>query len=274
MPCAIEGAIATIPNYERRFRLPGRAAGEPVSPEKTTRPRGSRMASTQLLTEEELRALRQFDTCMIANAIEKFNVRLRNTGFTDGKVRCMFSDQPPLVGYAVTGRLRSGEPPIAGVFFRDRGDLWTRILETQEPRILVLEDVDEKPGRGAFVGDMHAAILRALGCVGYVTNGAVRELPSVRRIGMQLFAGSVAVSHAYAHIFDIGIPVTVDGMEVHAGTLLHGDEHGIVTVPSEIASEVPNVAAKLQRSEQEVIEFCKSKDFSIEKLRALMKTAQ
>jgi regulator of RNase E activity RraA len=232
------------------------------------------MASTPLLSEEELSALRQFDTCMIANAIEKFNVRLRNTGFTDGKMRCMFPDAPPMVGYAVTGRLRSGDPPIAGSFFHDRGDLWTRIPETQAPRILVLEDIDEKPGRGAFVGDMHAAILNALGCVGYVTNGAVRELPSVRRIGVQLFAGTVAVSHAYAHIFDIGIPVTVDGMEVHTGTLLHGDQHGLVTVPAEIAAEIPNVAAKLQRCEQEVIEFCQSKSFSVEKLSALMKRTQ
>ena len=232
------------------------------------------MASTPLLTEEELSALRQFDTCMIANAIEKFSVRLRNTGFTDGKVRCMFPDAAPMVGYAVTGRLRSGDPPIAGSFFHDRGDLWTRIQETQAPRILVLEDVDEKPGRGAFVGDMHAAILNALGCVAYVTNGAVRELPSVRRIGVQLFAGTVAVSHAYAHIFDIGIPVTVDGMEVHPGTLLHGDQHGVVTLPAEIAAEIPNVAAKLQRSEQEVIEFCQSKSFSVEKLSALMKRTQ
>ncbi|HEV2397098.1 MAG TPA: RraA family protein [Candidatus Sulfotelmatobacter sp.] len=229
------------------------------------------MASAPLLTEEELDALRQFDTCMIANAIEKFNVRLRNTGFTNGKIRCMFPDAPPMAGYAVTGRLRSGDPPIAGAYFRDRGDLWSRILDSPGPRILVLQDVDDKPGRGAFVGDMHAAILNALGCVGYVTNGAVRELPSVRKMGMQLFAGIVAVSHAYAHIFDLGTPVTIDGMEVHTGTLLHGDQHGIVTVPAEIAAEIPNVAARLQHSEQDVIEFCRSKNFSIAKLGELMK---
>lgn len=229
------------------------------------------MASAPLLTEEELDALRQFDTCMIANAIEKFNVRLRNTGFTNGKIRCMFPDAPPMAGYAVTGRLRSGDPPIAGAYFRDRGDLWSRILESPGPRILVLEDIDDKPGRGAFVGDMHAAILNALGCVGYVTNGAVRELPSVRKMGMQLFAGNTAVSHAYAHIFDLGCPVTIDGMEVHTGTLLHGDQHGIVTVPTEIAAEIPNVATRLQRSEREVIEFCRSKSFSLAKLSELMK---
>ena len=131
------------------------------------------------------------------------SVRLRNTGFTDASIRCMFPDAPPMVGYAVTARLRSGEPPIVGTF-HDRADFWNSILEVPAPRILVLEDMDDPPGRGAFVGDMHAAILKALGCVGYVTNGAVRELPAVRKMGIQLFAGNVAVSHAYAHIFDIG----------------------------------------------------------------------
>ena len=231
------------------------------------------MASAPLLTAQQLEALGQFDSCMIANAIETFNVRLRNTGFTNGNIRCMFADPSPMVGYAVTGRLRSGDPPISG-FYHDRGDLWSRIQSSPAPSILVLEDIDDKPGRGAFVGDMHAAILKALGCAGYVTNGSVRELPSVRAIGMQLFAGSVAVSHAYAHIFDIGVPVMVDGMEVHTGSLLHGDQHGVLTIPNEIAAEVPNVAAKLQRCEKAVVEFCQSSDFSIAKLSELMKKPQ
>ncbi len=181
------------------------------------------MALAPLLTEGELDALRQFDTCMVANAIETFNVRLHNTGFTNASIRCMFEDAPPMVGYAATARLRSGEPPIVGNAFRDRGDFWNSILRIPSPRILVLEDKDDPPGRGALVGDMHAAILKALGCIGYVTNGAVRELPALRAMGIQLFAGNVAVSHAYAHIFDIGAPISVGGMEVRPGDLLHGD---------------------------------------------------
>ena len=221
------------------------------------------MASAPLLTARDFQALRQFDTCMIANAIETFNVRLRNTGFSDGKLRCMFPDAPPMVGYAVTARLRSDEPPIAGGQFRDRGDLWTKILACPSPRILVLQDMDDDPGRGAFVGDMHAAILRALGCVAYVTNGAVRELPGVSTLGLQLFAGNVAVSHAYAHIFEIGTAVTIDGLEVHTGSLLHGDQHGVVTIPAEIASQIPQTAAQLQKGEAEVIRFCQSSDLQI-----------
>ena len=111
-----------------------------------------------------------------------------------------------MVGYAVTARLRTGEPPIKGNAYHDRSDFWNRILDVPAPRVLVLEDMDSPPGRGAFVGDVHAAVLKALGCIGYLTNGAVRELPSVRTMGIQLFAGMVVVSHAYAHIFDIGAP--------------------------------------------------------------------
>jgi len=230
------------------------------------------MASKFLLTEEDLDALRQFDTCMVANAIDSSNVRLQNTGFADGSIHCMFQDAPPTVGYAATARLRSGEPPIGGRSFHDRADFWNSILQIPSPRILILQDMDEPPGRGAFVGDMHAAILKALGCVGYLTNGAVRELPAVRAMGVQLFAGSVAVSHAYAHIFDLGATVKVGGMEVRPGDLLHGDRHGVLTVPMDLATKIPEVAARRQRVEQTVIEFCQSSAFSVAKLREILKT--
>jgi regulator of RNase E activity RraA len=118
---------------------------------------------------------------------------------------------------------------------------------------------------------MHAAILKALGCVGYLTNGAVRELPSIRAMGIQLFAGNVAVSHAYAHIFDVGARVAIGGMEVRPGELLHGDRHGVLTVPAEIAAALPGVAAGLQGAEQKVIEFCRSSAFSVAKLGEIMK---
>ncbi|HUA15394.1 MAG TPA: RraA family protein [Verrucomicrobiae bacterium] len=223
------------------------------------------------LTEEELDALRQFDTCMVANAVESFKVRLRNTGFSDASIQCMFKDAPPMVGYAATARLRSGEPPIGGGTFHDRADFWRSILEVPPPRILVLEDIDDPPGRGAFLGDMHAAILKALGCIGCITNGAVRELPSVRSMGIQLFAGSVAVSHAYAHIFDIGAEIRLGGMELRPGDLLHGDQHGVLTIPAEIAAEIPRVATELRWTEQKVIDFCQSGSFSVSKLGDVLK---
>jgi 4-hydroxy-4-methyl-2-oxoglutarate aldolase len=229
------------------------------------------MASAPVLTEGDLDALRQFDSCMVANAIETFNFRLHNTGFTNATIHCMFEDAPPMVGYAATARLRSGQPPMVGSTFHDRGDFWNSILKIPSPRILVLEDLNDLPGRGAFVGDMHAAILRVLGCIGYVTNGAVRELPAVRAMGLQLFAGSVAVSHAYAHIFDVGAPIRVGGMEVRPGDLLHGDRHGVLTIPAQIAAAIPPIAAEIREAEQRVIELCRSSDFSVKKLSEVFK---
>jgi len=229
------------------------------------------MAIEPFLSERQLDALRRLDTCIVSNAIETFGVRLRNTGFADSRIRCVFDDLPPMVGYAATARLRSGSPPMQGGSYHDRTDWWQYVLQVPPPRIVVLEDVDEHPGRGAFVGDVHAAILRALGCVGYVTNGSVRELPSVRRLGLHLFAGDLAVSHAYAHIFDYGAPIEVGGLRVHPGELLHGDRHGLLSIPREIAAEVPAAAETLWASEERIIAFCESRDFSLEKLRHVLK---
>jgi len=228
------------------------------------------MALEPAIPVEDFDALRRLDTCTVSNAIEAFKLRLRNAGFANSRVRCVFEDLPPMVGYAATARLRSGEPPITGSY-HDRTDWWNSILRVPAPRIAVLQDLDEPPGVGAFLGDMNAAILRALGCVGYVTNGAVRELPRVRDMGLHLFAGNVAVSHAYAHIFDFGSPVNVGGLEVHPGDLLHGDRHGLLTVPKEIAAEIPPVAARLRQGEQRVIDSCRSQEFSVEKLRQALK---
>jgi 4-hydroxy-4-methyl-2-oxoglutarate aldolase len=218
----------------------------------------------------ELEALGRLGTCTVSNAIETFQVRLRNTGFTDARIRCMFEDLPPLVGYAATARMRSGDPPIAGRIYHERGEWWQSILKIPAPRIVVLEDLDTPPGRGAFLGDMHAAILKALGCVGYVTNGAVRELPRVRALGLHVFAGNLAVSHAYAHIFDFGGAVQVGGLEVRPGELLHGDRHGLLTVPKEIVGEIPKVAARMEQNERAVIDFCRSKEFSVAGLSQLI----
>lgn len=223
------------------------------------------------ITKEQLDALARFDTCTVSNAVETFQVRLRNTGFAGSGIRCMFEDLPPMVGFAATACLRTGAPPMSGGIYHERSDWWKSILQVPAPRIVVMEDMDEPPGVGAFLGDVHAAILKALGCVGYVTDGAVRELPGVRELGFHLFAGNVAVSHAYAHIFDLGSTVNIGGLEVKPGDLLHGDLHGLLNVPKEIAAEVPAVAAKMRAAEQKVLDFCRSDEFSIEHLPQVTK---
>jgi 4-hydroxy-4-methyl-2-oxoglutarate aldolase len=227
-----------------------------------------------VLAPEQLEALRRLGTCAVSNAIEAFDVRLRNAGFADASIQCVFKDFPPIVGYAATARVRTSVPPMRGHNYLDRTDWWNAILKIPAPRVVVVEDVEKRPGLGSFVGEVHANILSALGCVAVVTNGAVRDLPQVRSTGFQFFAGNVAVSHAYAHVFQFGNPVEIGGLRIEPGDLLHGDQHGILKVPFEVASGIPAVARELQEKEERLIAMCRSADFSLDKLRELFRVLE
>lgn len=218
-----------------------------------------------------LENLRAIDSCTVANAIETFDVRLRNTGFADSRIRCIFPEFPPMVGYAATARIRTSEPPMEGHSYHERTDWWEHVLSIPQPRVIVVQDIDDHPGRGSFVGEVHANIFLALGCVGLVTNGAVRDLPPVRATKFHLFAGCISVSHAYAHIFDFGGVVEVGGLRIQPGDLIHGDRHGVQTVPQEIADKIPAAAKQILEKEQALIALCHSPNFTIDKLRAGVK---
>jgi 4-hydroxy-4-methyl-2-oxoglutarate aldolase len=217
---------------------------------------------------EKLRAL---DTCTVSNAIERLNVRLRNEGFVSGALRCRFPNFKPMLGYAVTGRIRSSSPPMAGRCYYDRMDFWKYVASLPGPRVMVLQDVDPRPGFGAFVGEIHATIGLALNTIGYVSNGAVRDLPAVKALGFHLFSGSVAVSHAYAHLIEFGDPVEIGGLKISPGDLMHGDCHGVHTIPKEVAAEIPREAEKLQCMENELTKFCRSPQFSLAGLEKKLK---
>ncbi|MDB6122801.1 MAG: putative transferase protein [Pedosphaera sp.] len=223
------------------------------------------------LTVDQQEALRRLDTCSVANAIDTFYLRLRNEGFTDSSIHCLFPRLAPMLGYAVTVKIRCSSPPPDNHAYQDRTDWWNFILTVPKPRVVVIEDVDKHPGTGAFLGEVHSSILLAFGCVGAVTNGAVRDLPAVEALGFHFFAESVGVSHAYSHIVEIGGDVVVGGLKIKSGDLLHGDRHGIISVPQEIAGQVPSVAAGLQEQERKLIALCRSPDFTLEKLRDAVK---
>lgn len=222
------------------------------------------------LSPATIQELSRLDACAVSNAIETFGVRLRNEGFTDGRLRCLFEDLPPIVGYAVTARIRCSTPPPVGRAYADRTDLWNSILSVPPPRILVVQDTDDRPGLGAFVGEVHANILRALKCVAYVTNGAVRDLPGVREAGLQAFAGCTTPSHAFVHVIDVGESVEIAGLPVSCRDMLLGDRHGLVSIPEECAPEVPAIVRSMRARERRVIEYCRSDGFSVDRLRSIV----
>ena len=223
------------------------------------------------LSAEQLQGLQRHDTCTLSNAIESFQMRLRNEGFADSRIRRLTPGPAPLVGYAVTLRIRCADVPKDGHPYIDRTDWWDQLADMPGPLVVVIQDMDEKPGTGAFIGEVHAAILSALGCVGVVTNGAVRDLPALERAGFSAFAAASAVSHAYSHIIETGRPVEIGGLAVHPGDLLHADAHGVLSVPLDIAGQLVPVADAIVQRERRVLDLCRSPGFSLEKLRDAVK---
>jgi len=218
------------------------------------------------LTIEHVQQLKTFDTCVIADAIESFGVRLRNEGFATAGFRCLFKSLPPMVGYAATCKVRSAHPPIVGSRFVERTDWWKHICEIPAPRVLVLQDVDDPPGTGAFLGKVHTNVLMALGCVGAITNGAARELSAIEESGFHIFAARLALSRAYVHVIEYGRPVEVGGLTIQPGDLLHGDRHGVLIVPQQLAMKLPAVAHVIREKKQQLINLSRKPGTTHEEL--------
>jgi regulator of RNase E activity RraA len=219
-----------------------------------------------------LEAIRQFDTCTIANSVERCGVRLRNEGFSRPGLVCLTGGFPRVLGYAATFRVRSSEPPVTGGAYVDRTDWWYVIEEISAPRVAVFESLE--PATPASVaGEVHAAILKAFGCGGLITNGNVRDIPAVSRMAFPMFARHAAVSHSYAHVVEFGTPVEIFGLKVGHGDLIFADCHGAISIPLECAADLPRVAAEIRGHEQKVIDLCQSPEFSPAKLLSTIRGA-
>jgi regulator of RNase E activity RraA len=215
------------------------------------------------LSAEELEAIRKWPTCAVANAIELFDIRPRNQGFMLPHIKCMYPDLGPMIGYAVTAVITAESPEGRRV---QPPDWWKEILKVPEPRVVVIHDIDF-PVLGSFWGEVNANIHKALGCVGAVTDGSVRDMTEVKEAGFHFFASCVSVSHAYVHLVDVGVPVRVGSLVVKPGDLIMGDLHGVFSIPLEIAKDVPTAAQLVEDWERPIINFCKSKTFTIEGLK-------
>ncbi|MGA2596511.1 MAG: RraA family protein [Bryobacteraceae bacterium] len=228
------------------------------------------MKKDQQVSAEFLEFLGRTDTCTVSNAIERFNVRMRNEGFIHDVTHCVFPDLPPVAGYAVTGRIRTSAPPIADLCYYHRLDWWRHVAALPAPKIIVIADVDRIPGTGALLGEIHVRIARALGCVACVTNGTVRDIEGIRSAEFQCFASGTSVSHSYAHIIEFGEPVDIGGLTISTGDLLHGDRHGVLKVPYGVVDGLPAEVAHIQNREAELIRFCQSPEFSLGKLEPIL----
>ena len=206
-------------------------------------------------TRADLEALRQFDTPTICNGLELLVPARRGVGFTVEPLVAADRNLPPIVGLARTGLLRARAPARGPV--PPREEWYDYVAATDLPTVAVLQDIDDKPGFGAFWGEVQTTVHFALGVVGCVTNGSFRDV-SVLAPGFQVLGGRVAPSHAYVHIAQSGCEVDVFGMVVAHDDVVHADHHGAVVIPAEAVRQLPAAIDLVARREKVILDAARA----------------
>ena len=223
-----------------------------------------------MLPDSVLDSLRELDTPTVCNALEVVAPQRRAYGYTTSPLVCP-DPNTVMVGYARTATIRANAPSgrSGAEDLAMRVGYYRHMAEGPQPTITVIEDIDAAPGYGAWWGEVNSSIHAGLGSLGVITNGSVRDLDDWAP-GFGALAGSIGPSHAWVHVVEYAVPVTVHGMSVSPGDLIHADRHGAVVVPADAAADVPAAAAKIAAAERVLIDAARSDGFSIDRLAALL----
>ena len=226
---------------------------------------------SQTPTQAQFEFLRSIDTPTVCNLLEVVAPERRGFGYTVRHLHCPFPDLPPMVGFAKTVTMRAQDRVPLGEagYMSKRLDYLDYVASAPQPSIAVIQDLDDITGFGAFWGEVQTNIHQALGCLGTITNGSIRDIPQVAP-GFQMLAGSIAPSHAFVHVVDFGVNVNIHGMAVKSGDLIHADRHGAVVVSLNTIDGMKAAADKLAAQEARIIAAAKSGK-GVEAIKAAMK---
>jgi regulator of RNase E activity RraA len=220
-----------------------------------------------MLSERQFSFLRSIDTPTVCNLIEIVAPERRGAGYTVTHLHCPFPDLPPMVGFTKTVTMRARDKVSGPSYMAKRMDYLDYVAAAPRPSIAVIEDKDEPAGYGAFWGEVQTNVHKALGCLGTITNGSVRDIPQVAE-GFQMLAGSIGPSHAYVHVADFGVPVTIHGMAVKSGDLIHADRHGAVIVPVDTIDAMKAALDGLNKQEARIIAAARAPGATVESIKA------
>ncbi len=226
-------------------------------------------------TPENLAVLTQWDTPTICNALEEIVPERRGHGFTTEPLVALDPDLPPICGYARTATIRAAAPAsdTAAETAAKRAAYYAYVAQQPLPAIVVIQDIDPRPGIGAFWGEVQTNVHKGLGVAGAVTNGSFRDLADSAK-GFNLLGGEIGPSHAHVHVVDIDCQVTVFGLTVSTDDIVHADRHGAVMIPAHAVTKIPDVVDRLSRREAKILEAAKAPGFYVEKLIAAMGAAR
>lgn len=217
------------------------------------------------MMETLLDLLRRIDTPSVCNAIETAQGKRGFNAFTRGTVLSSDPSAPAIVGYARTAKIAAQKPPTesADIIKTRRMAYYKHMSEGPRPAVVVIEDLDYPDAVGAFWGEVNTTVHKGFGHSGTLTNGVMRDLGDLAD-DYPVIAGSIGPSHAFVHVKEIGTPVTVFGMTVHDGDLVHADRHGAVVIPPEVIPSLEEAIHKMFDVEKLIIGPAKEEGFDFD----------
>ena len=217
------------------------------------------------LPDNILKELATYDTPTVFNAMVK-RFGLPNEEYTDQTIRCLLPELGSVIGYATTIEVTTNDPDSPPASWLD---YYTHLQNTEGPHIVVMRDVDSRPGRGAAFGDVMAALHRRVGVAGVIVDGTIRDLEGIRDVGLPMFAWGVVPGHGVFRPVRIGSPITVGQLRVRPGDLVMADSNGCLRLPLAQATETLSAVQSVIDEEAEKRDFATGDEFSI---AALTKT--
>jgi regulator of RNase E activity RraA len=225
------------------------------------------------LTTDLIAMLKSVDTPTVCNALELLSPERRGYGFTTKPLVCTRPELGPVVGIARTATIQAMHPAESDSDQAyARNAYYAYIDAGPKPSVVVIQDLDHDNGYGSFWGEVNSNIHKGLGCDAVITNGSVRDLPDIAE-GFQMLADRVGPSHAFVHVVDFSRPVTVAGMRVSDGDVIHADQHGAVVIPQGVVGEIRQAADLIIRRERVVITAAQRPGFDVEALREAQREA-
>ncbi|MEM7091127.1 MAG: RraA family protein [Pseudomonadota bacterium] len=217
------------------------------------------------MNDELLNLLKSVDTPTVCNAIEVAQGGRGFDRFTHGTVLCSDPEAGAIVGYARTAKIAAAHPPSepTDIIRARRMDYYRHMAAGPRPALAVIEDVDGADAVGAYWGEINATVHKGFGLSGALTNGVMRDLGDLPN-GFPVIAGSVGPSHAFVHVREVGTPVSVFGMNVTDGDLVHADRHGALVIPPDDVPRLANAIRTLLETERLVLDPARAEGFDFE----------
>ena len=219
-------------------------------------------------TAADLTALEQWDTPTICNGLEIVVPERRAVGFTVEPMVFVDRKFKPMVGIARTGMIRAKEPPRGPI--PPREEWYSYVAADGLPTIAVLQDIDDRPGYGAFWGEVQTTVHKGLGCIGCVTNGSFRDCDMLAS-QFQILGGRIGPSHAHVHLVALRCQVNIFGMLVNDGDVVHADFHGAAVIPAEAVKKLPAAIDLVSRRERVILDMARAPGFTAKKMAEALK---